>query len=83
MISTTSTRRKQGLLLISRSVVVPAIILASINAKNLWDEHWEHWAHMPPLEDRVEYPYMNIRNKAFPWGNGDKVNNLLTSDPCW
>lgn len=55
------------------SVVVPALILAALNAKNLWDEHWEHWDHMPPLEERVEYPYMNIRSKAFPWGDGDKV----------
>lgn len=55
------------------SVVIPALILASINAKNLWDDHWEHWEHMPPLEERVEYPYMNIRTKAYPWGNGDQV----------
>ena len=67
---------KQELLLINGSVVVPAILLASLNAKNLWDEHWEHWEHMPPLEDRVEYPYMNIRTKAFPWGDGDKVGYL-------
>ncbi|MDI1486951.1 MAG: Cytochrome c oxidase subunit 13, mitochondrial [Ramalina farinacea] len=62
-------------------VVVPAILLASLNAKNLWDEHWEHWEHMPPLEDRVEYPYMNIRTKAFPWGDGDKFarQTLLAS----
>lgn len=28
---------------------------------------------MPPLEERVEYPYQNIRTKNFPWGNGDKT----------
>ncbi|KAL6713552.1 Cytochrome c oxidase subunit 6A [Lecanora helva] len=55
------------------AVVIPALILASLNAKNLWDEHWEHWEHMPPLEDRVQYPYMNIRTKAYPWGDGDKT----------
>ena len=55
-------------------MVIPALILGSLNAKNLWDEHWEHWEHMPPLEERVEYPYMNIRTKAFPWGDGDKVS---------
>ena len=59
------------------SVVIPAILLAGLNAKNLWDEHWEHWDHMPPLEERVQYPYMNIRNKAFPWGDGDKVREFL------
>jgi Cytochrome c oxidase subunit VIa len=55
------------------SVVVPAIILGSINAKNLWDEHWEHWKHLPPLEERVEYPYQNIRTRNFCWGDGDKT----------
>ena len=57
------------------SVVIPALLLASVNAKNLWDEHWEHWEHMPPLEERVEYPYQNIRTKAFFWGDGDKVSD--------
>ena len=60
--------------LIQNSIVVPALIIGSLNAKNLWDEHWEHWEHMPPLEERVQYPYMNIRTKAFPWGDGDKVS---------
>ncbi|KAL8763873.1 MAG: hypothetical protein Q9184_000469 [Pyrenodesmia sp. 2 TL-2023] len=54
-------------------VAVPALILAAINAKNLWDEHWEHWEHLPPLEERIEYPYMNIRTKKYFWGDGDKL----------
>jgi len=54
-------------------VVIPALILGSINAWNLWTEHWEHWEHMPPLEERVEYPYQNIRSKNYPWGDGDKT----------
>ncbi|KAK5943919.1 hypothetical protein PMZ80_003200 [Knufia obscura] len=54
-------------------VVVPCLILASINAWNLWNEHWEHWEHLPPLEERVEYPYQNIRTKNFFWGDGDKT----------
>lgn len=29
---------------------------------------------MPPLEERVEYPYQNIRTRNFPWGDGDKVS---------
>jgi cytochrome c oxidase subunit 6a len=53
--------------------VPPTLLLAGLNAYNLWNEHWEHWSHMPPLEDRVEYPYQNIRTKNFPWGDGDKV----------
>ena len=28
---------------------------------------------MPPLEERVEYPYQNIRSKNYPWGDGDKT----------
>ncbi|KAI9674951.1 MAG: Cytochrome c oxidase subunit 6A, mitochondrial [Caeruleum heppii] len=54
-------------------VVIPAIVIASINAYNLWNEHWEHWAHEPPLEERPEYPYMNVRTKNFFWGDGDKT----------
>jgi Cytochrome c oxidase subunit VIa len=56
------------------SVVIPCLILGSINAWNLWNEHWEHWSHLPPLEERVEYPYQNIRTKNFFWGDGDKVS---------
>lgn len=58
------------------SIVIPALLIGSLNAKNLWDEHWEHWEHMPPLEERVQYPYMNIRTKAYPWGDGDKVSQF-------
>ncbi|KAL1959622.1 hypothetical protein VTO42DRAFT_1657 [Malbranchea cinnamomea] len=54
-------------------VVIPALTLAGINAWNLWKEHWEHWEHLPPLEERVEYPYQNIRVKNYPWGDGDKT----------
>ena len=31
---------------------------------------------MPPLEERPEYPYQNIRVKNFPWGDGDKVSSI-------
>lgn len=55
------------------SVVPPALLLAGLNAYNLWNEHWEHWSHLPPLEERVEYPYQNIRTRNFQWGDGDKV----------
>ena len=67
------------------SVTTPCLILAGINAWNLWDEHWEHWEHMPPLEERIEYPYQNVRTKNYPWGDGDKT--LLYVFPlkvrCW
>lgn len=56
------------------SVTIPCIIIAAVNAYVLWNEHWEHWEHMPPLEERVEYPYQNIRTKNYFWGNGDEVS---------
>jgi cytochrome c oxidase subunit 6a len=55
------------------SAVIPCLVIAGVNAYNLWNEHWEHWEHMPPLEERIEYPYQNIRTKNFPWSNGDKT----------
>lgn len=55
------------------SACIPGLALAGANAYWLWTEHWEHWSHMPPLEERTEYPYQNIRTKNFPWGNGDKT----------
>ncbi|CEJ91384.1 Putative Cytochrome c oxidase subunit 6A, mitochondrial [[Torrubiella] hemipterigena] len=52
---------------------IPCLLLASANAYYLWNEHWEHWSHLPPLEERTEYPYQNIRTKNFQWGDGDKT----------
>lgn len=53
--------------------MIPSIILAGVNAYRLWTEHWEHAAHGPALEDKVEYPFQNIRTKNYFWGDGDKV----------
>ncbi|KAJ1335727.1 Cytochrome c oxidase subunit VIa [Microdochium nivale] len=53
--------------------IPPFLAIASYNAWSLWNEHWEHWSHMPPLEERVEYPYQNIRSKNYPWGDGGKT----------
>ncbi|KAK4952280.1 hypothetical protein LTR66_013763 [Elasticomyces elasticus] len=47
--------------------------MASANAYRLWNEHWEHKAHEPPLEEKVEYAYQNIRTKNYFWGDGDKT----------
>ncbi|KAI3398623.1 hypothetical protein diail_8971 [Diaporthe ilicicola] len=58
---------------ISIYACIPGLALAAANAYWLWTEHWEHWSHMPPLEERTEYPYQNIRTKNFPWGDGDKT----------
>lgn len=55
-------------------------MIAGVNAYRLWTEHWEHKAHEPPLEERVEMPYMNIRTKNFFWGDGDKVSLTSSAD---
>ena len=55
------------------SVVIPCVLIASANAYRLWNEHWEHEAHSPPPSERPQYEYLNIRNKKYPWGNGDKT----------
>lgn len=52
---------------------IPAIVIASVNAWVLWKEHWEHFSHLPPLEERTQYAYQNIRTKNFFWGDGDKT----------
>ncbi|PSK34828.1 hypothetical protein B9Z65_1411 [Elsinoe australis] len=54
-------------------IVIPSLCLAAVNAYRLWNEHWEHFAHAGPIEERTEYPYMNIRTKNFFWGDGDKT----------
>ncbi|EPS36780.1 hypothetical protein H072_9574 [Dactylellina haptotyla CBS 200.50] len=58
---------------LSLYVAIPALIISSINAYNLWNEHWEHESHAPPMEERPQYPYLNIRNKKFPFGDGNKT----------
>ncbi|KAF2432997.1 COX6A-domain-containing protein [Tothia fuscella] len=54
-------------------VALPAVIIFSANAYTLWNEHWEHVAHSTPMEERPQYEYLNIRAKAYPWGDGDKT----------
>lgn len=66
----------------AHSVVIPSIILAGVNAYRLWKEHWEHWEHGPALEDKVEYPFQNIRTKNYFWGDGDKVCEIPSISPA-
>lgn len=65
---------QRGVELTVISVTIPCLIIASVNAYNLWTEHWEHWEHMAPLDERPEYPYQNLRTKNYVWGDGDKVS---------
>ncbi|KAF2757295.1 mitochondrial cytochrome c oxidase subunit VIa [Pseudovirgaria hyperparasitica] len=54
-------------------VALPLIALGVANAWVRWKAHWAHWDTLPPLEERTEYAYQNIRTKNFFWGNGDKT----------
>jgi len=58
---------------LSLYVAIPGLIISAVNAYVLWEEHWAHWDHMPPLEERTEYEYQNIRTRNFYWGDGDKT----------
>ena len=44
-----------------------------VNGKIRWDAHQEHAKHAIPMEDKIEYPYQNIRTKNYFWGDGDKA----------
>jgi len=54
-------------------IACPAIILSLLNAWKLYSEHHNHSAHGPLPEDKIEFPYQNIRVKNFFWGDGDKT----------
>jgi len=44
-----------------------------INAYKLHVEHWNHSVHGPLPEEKIEFPYQNIRTRNFFWGDGDKT----------
>ncbi|KAG0381217.1 MAG: cytochrome c oxidase, subunit VIa [Linnemannia gamsii] len=55
---------------ISIYVAVPAIIASSANAYNLYAKHQAHLEHeRHEGHEKVKYPYMRLRSKAFPWGD--------------
>ena len=55
------------------SIAVPAITISLFNAYKLYAEHHNHTVHGPLPEEKIEFPYQNIRVKNFPWGDGDKT----------
>jgi len=54
-------------------IAVPAVILTCLNAYKLHCVHQNHVVHGPLPEEKIEFPYQNIRVKNFPWGDGDKT----------
>ncbi|KAI9597111.1 cytochrome c oxidase subunit VIa-domain-containing protein [Syncephalis fuscata] len=48
---------------------IPALIVASYNAYRLMVEHEEHMKHHH--EENIKYPYLMIRKKPFPFGDGN------------
>ena len=64
------------------SVALPCLLVAGVNGKMRWDAHWEHKAHEPPMEEKPEYAYQNIRTKNFFWGDGDKVSLFPVTGPA-
>ncbi|CCG83049.1 Putative uncharacterized protein [Taphrina deformans PYCC 5710] len=63
---------------ISIYVCIPALLIAGVNAYNLYTAHQEHVAHELAAQseeddETPEYPYQNIRTKNFFWGDGDKT----------
>ncbi|GHJ87084.1 hypothetical protein NliqN6_3486 [Naganishia liquefaciens] len=59
---------------ISFYVCVPGAIVGALWVKQVEDEHHHHLQHLKEenggeLPERPIYPYMNIRNRPFPWGN--------------
>ena len=55
------------------SIAVPAVAISLLNAYKLYSEHHNHAVHGPLPEEKVEFPYQNIRTKNFFWGDGDKT----------
>ncbi|EIM92611.1 X15341 cytochrome C oxidase subunit [Stereum hirsutum FP-91666 SS1] len=58
---------------ISYFVAVPAIVACTLWVRNTENDHSEHMDHLRAENDGhlpqpPDYPYLNRRNKPFPWG---------------
>ncbi|KAH8923446.1 cytochrome c oxidase, subunit VIa [Atractiella rhizophila] len=71
-------------------VAIPSVALAWLNFERIEKEEHAHHAHLVELNggeepERIVYPYMNIRNKEFPWGNQSLFHNpkanIAAGDP--
>ena len=49
---------------------VPIILAAGVNAYMIEKAHFEHMEHHPP--HFKDLPYLHLRNKPFPWRDGNK-----------
>jgi cytochrome c oxidase subunit 6a len=54
-------------------IAIPSVVISLFNAYKLYSEHHNHAVHGPLPEEKIEFPYQNIRTKAFWWGDGDKT----------
>ncbi|KAK9900032.1 mitochondrial cytochrome c oxidase subunit VIa [Cystobasidium minutum MCA 4210] len=65
---------------ISFYVAIPLVAVGYVNSNNLMAEHEAHVEHIKEenggeLPERIVYPYMNKRDKEFPWGNNTLFYN--------
>ncbi|CCD23304.1 cytochrome c oxidase subunit VIa NDAI_0B02690 [Naumovozyma dairenensis CBS 421] len=61
---------------ISVWVAAPAILLTALNTYFVEKEHAEHrkhLSHVPDSEWPRDYEFLNMRQKPFFWGDGDKT----------
>ncbi|GAA6007214.1 hypothetical protein JCM10207_001548 [Rhodosporidiobolus poonsookiae] len=67
-------------------VAFPAVIIGTLNAKALADEHEAHLEHIKhenggELPERIVYPYFNKREKDLPWGPNTPFFNPKVNIP--